>query len=69
MKNQVDKYLKLIKVENALNPSALPDNSIDLTVTSPPYNLGKSYSVSSSDNLTYSEYLSFTEKYLFNLFN
>ena len=41
----------------------IPDNHIDLIVTSPPYNLSKEYS-SSNDNLDYEEYLAFTKNWL-----
>lgn len=42
-------------------------NSFDLTVTSPPYNVGIEYN-SSNDTITYEEYLQWTEKWLKNLF-
>ena len=38
--------------------SELPDNSIHLMVTSPPYNAGKEY----DENLTLPEYLGFLDK-------
>lgn len=41
----------------------VPNNYIDLIITSPPYNLNKNYK-SANDNLTYEEYLNFTEKWL-----
>ena len=41
--------------------------SVDLTVTSPPYNLGKAYNGDSeSDSVDYKEYLRFTKKWLAN---
>jgi modification methylase len=42
------------------NMPELPDNSISLMVTSPPYNVGKDYDL----DLTFDEYLSFLEKVL-----
>lgn len=43
--------------------------SIDLTVTSPPYNLGKDYSGDASeDNLQYEDYLNFSKKWLTNCY-
>lgn len=45
----------------------LPRGSVDLTVTSPPYNLGKAYSGNSDDDaMPYREYLKFSEKWLKN---
>ncbi len=41
---------------------------IDLTVTSPPYNVGMSYH-SNNDELAYEDYLDFTKKWLANLFH
>ena len=41
---------------------------IDLTVTSPPYNLDMGYN-SNHDNLNYNEYLNFTKQWLTNLYN
>lgn len=42
----------------------LPENSIDLTVTSPPYNLNKEYRNAASDDLKYQDYLAFSRKWL-----
>lgn len=39
----------------------IPDNTVNLAVTSPPYNLGLSYD-SHDDNLEYTQYLSWLEK-------
>jgi site-specific DNA-methyltransferase (adenine-specific) len=41
----------------------IPDNSIDLIVTSPPYNVGIQYDTY-NDTITYDEYLQWTEKWL-----
>lgn len=43
--------------------SKLPENSIDLVVTSPPYSVGINYDTY-DDNTTIEEYLSFSEKWL-----
>ncbi len=45
----------------------IPDNSIDLVVTSPPYNLGKNYGIY-RDNLTHQDYLIWTKSYLKEIF-
>ena len=41
----------------------LPDNSVDLIVTDPPYNLSKNYGVT-SDNMKFDSYLQFSEMWL-----
>ena len=41
----------------------IPDNSIDLIVTSPPYNVGIQYN-SHDDTISYEEYLRWTEEWL-----
>jgi len=46
-----------LKLEN------IPINSIDLIVTSPPYNIGMEYSTY-NDSISYADYLSFTENWL-----
>lgn len=48
---------------DVLTISAIRDCSIDLVVTSPPYNVDIKYN-SHDDSLSYQEYLSFTEKWL-----
>lgn len=48
---------------NMLEDSKIPNNHIDLIVTSPPYNVSKDYK-NANDNLSYDEYLSFSEKWL-----
>ena len=45
----------------------IPDNSVDLVVTSPPYNCGIEYDVY-EDNLEYSNYQRFAEKWLTEIF-
>lgn len=48
---------------DALKTTMIEDNSIDLIVTSPPYNLDINYK-SCDDNQPYDEYLKFTKKWL-----
>lgn len=51
-----------------LKTSSINDNSIDLIVTSPPYNVDIKYN-SHNDKLSYDEYLEFTEKWLTRCYN
>ena len=46
-----------------LTDEKIPENHIDLIVTSPPYNVNKDYG-QANDNLSYEEYLDFTYKWL-----
>ena len=46
-----------------LNDKRIPDNYIDLIVTSPPYNVGKNYG-EANDNLEYDDYIEFTYNWL-----
>lgn len=46
--------------ESALHADAIVDNSIDLTVTSPPYNVGLKYDSKTDDSATYLKYLEFS---------
>lgn len=43
--------------------SRIPENHIDLIVTSPPYNVNKNYG-KANDNLSYENYLTFTKQWL-----
>ena len=52
---------------SVLDKNALEKNSLDLIITSPPYNVGIQYS-SHSDTHAYEEYLEFTHAYLKNCF-
>ena len=55
---------------DSTKPDLLPKESVNLIVTSPPYNLGKAYSGDSTDDsLDYDEYLEFSRKWLTNCFN
>lgn len=49
--------------DDFLNTDAIEDNSIDLIVTSPPYNIDIQYE-NYSDDIPYDKYLSFTRKWL-----
>lgn len=49
--------------DDILKISVIPDNSVDLIVTSPPYNVDIHYN-SHIDNLTYEDYLEFTKKWI-----
>jgi len=53
----------LIFNEDILKISAIPKNSVDLIITSPPYNVDIHYN-SHADNLTYDDYLEFTQKWI-----
>jgi len=52
---------------SCIDSPAIPPKSIDLIVTSPPYNIGISYT-SSDDSLEYADYLRFSEKWLSSCF-
>ena len=53
--------------KSALDEAALPRESIDLTITSPPYNVGVDYS-SHNDSLSYQDHLAFSEMWLRNCY-
>lgn len=54
---------------SALHLPIIKKESVDLTVTSPPYNLGKSYSGNSDDDaLSYEEYAKFSRRWLANCY-
>ncbi len=50
-------------LDDILEISEIPESSIDLTVTSPPYNVDIHYN-SHRDDIAYGEYLEFTSKWL-----
>lgn len=56
------KKLKIIK-DDILHTDEVPNASIDLIVTSPPYNVDIKYN-SHNDQITYEKYLEFTHKWL-----
>lgn len=49
--------------DDILKITAIPENSIDLIVTSPPYNVDIHYN-SHKDDLSYNDYLEFTKKWI-----
>ena len=53
-----EKYLDTIICKSCENMCELPDNSVHLVATSPPYNVGKEY----DQNLSLKEYLSFLKR-------
>lgn len=54
---------------DASDENILEADSIDLTVTSPPYNVGKAYDGNkASDSISYIDYLNFSEKWLSNCY-
>ena len=53
----------LIYKDDILKITAIPESSIDLIITSPPYNVDIHYN-SHKDDLSYRDYLEFTEKWL-----
>ena len=54
--------------DDLLTTSAIADKSIDLIVTSPPYNVGIQYK-SNKDDLTYEEYLDFSQEWMARCFS
>ena len=49
--------------DDILKIASIPEASVDLIITSPPYNVDIHYN-SHADNLTYEDYLEFTEKWI-----
>lgn len=62
-----DKRIVLFQGD-ALKSDTFEKEFIDLIVTSPPYNVGIEYN-SNNDELTYEQYLEFTEKWISNCYN
>ena len=56
-----------LRNESILNENAFKKETIDLIITSPPYNVGMDYGTQ-EDNLTYEEYLKFSESWLKNCY-
>lgn len=54
--------IKIIK-DDFINTKVIKNSSVDLIITSPPYNLDIKYN-SHKDGISYSDYLKFTEKWL-----
>ena len=53
----------LIYKDDILKINSIPNSSVDLIVTSPPYNVDIHYN-SNADNLSYEDYLEFTKKWI-----
>lgn len=64
-KSEIFFHADLIGIYNAdiLKTKSIEDNSIDLIVTSPPYNVDIKYN-SHDDTMSYKDYLSFTKEWL-----
>ncbi len=63
----VKKQKSLLLNDDALNSDLFDEGIFDLIVTSPPYNIDIKYN-SHKDDLTYEEYLTFSEKWLSNCY-
>ena len=63
----INKEIKIIN-DDILKTKEIENNSIDLIVTSPPYNVDIKYK-SHNDNLSYNEYLEFSKNWLMRCFN
>jgi DNA modification methylase len=59
----MDQKIEMLQGDCLVAMKTLKDESVDLIVTDPPYNLNKNYG-NESDNRTHDEYLSFTRKWL-----
>lgn len=59
----MDKELKIICGDSLIELKNIPDKSISLIVTDPPYNLNKDYG-NNQDKLEFDEYLDFSRKWL-----
>ncbi|KLL05344.1 MAG: DNA modification methylase [Mycoplasmataceae bacterium RV_VA103A] len=66
--NNISKYFLGIRQQSVLNENSIPKETIDLIITSPPYNVGIDYG-SNGDNLTYEEYLNFSQTWLKNCYH
>jgi len=62
-----EENIKIIN-DSIFSTKEIPENSIDLIITSPPYNLDIKYN-SHNDKLTYNQYLEFSKKWLSICFN
>ena len=76
LKRQTEKELSKTHFNNeiiygdATNRKLIKKNSIDLIVTSPPYNVGKAYNGNKNDDLlSYDEYLKFSSKWITNAYH
>lgn len=55
--------ISIIEADALVELSSLPDESIDLIIADPPYNLGKDYG-NNNDRLSKDDYLDFSDKWL-----
>jgi site-specific DNA-methyltransferase (adenine-specific) len=67
--NKTYEWLIDLRNKSVLNEKAFENETVDLIITSPPYNVGKDYGLKEEDNLIYEEYLSFSETWLKNCYN
>lgn len=58
-----------LREDSALNAAARAANSVDLIVTSPPYNVGLQYDDKTDDAVSYAEYLKFSREWMENCFH
>ena len=65
---QEEKQVCQIIQGNSLDSSLFAKEFIDLTITSPPYNVSMDYN-SNDDSIGYSDYLIFTKRWLKNVYN
>ena len=56
-----------LKLGSVLDPNAWASNSFDLTITSPPYNVGLEYD-GTDDTIAYQDYIAFTKAWLENVY-
>lgn len=61
-------WLISLKNKSALDENSLAKENIDLIITSPPYNVSIEYNNKEKDNLTYEQYLEFSETWLRNCY-
>jgi site-specific DNA-methyltransferase (adenine-specific) len=67
MNRYLNQYLLGIKQKSVLDKNSVSQETINLIITSPPYNVGIDYN-SHEDNLTYPEYLKFSKIWLKNCY-
>jgi site-specific DNA-methyltransferase (adenine-specific) len=60
-KNKKKELLIDLQKVSVLKEDTFKKETIDLIITSPPYNVGVDYGSKEKDNLTYEEYLKFSE--------
>lgn len=68
-KSSITKSSATLLMGDATKRDVLPEDSVDLVVTSPPYNIGKEYSGSEEgDKLSYQQYAEFSAQWLENCY-